>query len=100
MKKILSIFVLVLTTLSLTSCKVNWFGDTIDVPWYYVLTPILLISVLGYIILMSLTYICPKCKTEFKAKPYELYVMIHLNRKRLAKCPCCKRKEFCKIKRK
>ena len=27
-----------------TSCKVNWFGDTLDVPWYYIAIPILLIA--------------------------------------------------------
>ena len=89
MKKALFIFLLFTLTLSLTSCTVNWFGDTADVPWYVVVIPILVISVLGYFILMSKTYICPHCKTEFKAKPYQLYVTIHMGGKRIAKCPVC-----------
>ena len=96
-KSLLSSFLLV-TTLFLTSCKVNWFGGTVDVPWYYVAIPISLIFVFGYIILMSKTYICPHCKTEFKAKPYQLYVTIHMGKKRIAKCPKCGRKGFCEIK--
>ena len=99
MKKAMFIFLLVTLTLSLTSCTVNWFGDTVDVPWYVVVIPILVIAVLGYFILMSKTYICPHCKTEFKAKPYQLYVTIHMGGKRIAKCPVCGRKGFCNIKR-
>ena len=99
MKKAISIFVLLATTLSLSSCAVNWFGDTLDVPWYYIAIPVALVAVLGYMILMSKTYICPHCKTEFKAKPYQLYVTVHMCGKRIAKCPKCGRKGFCEIKR-
>ena len=99
MKKTISIFVLLATTLSLSSCAVNWFGDTMDVPWYYIAIPVALVAVPGYMILMSKTYICPHCKTEFKAKPYQLYVTIHMCGKRIAKCPKCGRKGFCEIKR-
>ena len=99
MKKALLVIVLVMLVLSLTSCAVNWFGDTIDVPWYVIAIPVALISVFGYLILMSTTYICPHCNTEFKAKPYQLYVTIHMNGKRIAKCPNCQRKGFCKVKR-
>ena len=99
MKKAYLFFVILTITLSLSSCTVNWFGDTVDVPWYFVAIPILLIFIFGYIILMSKTYICPHCKTEFKAKPYQLYVTIHMGRKRMAKCPKCGRKGFCEIKR-
>ena len=99
MKKAFLIFVIFTIALSLSSCTVNWFGDTMDVPWYFVAIPILLIAVFGYVILMSRVYICPHCKTEFKAKPYQLYVTIHMGRKRIAKCPNCGRKGFCEIKR-
>ena len=99
MKKAISIFVLLATTSSLSSCAVNWFGDTMDVPWYYIAIPVALVAVLGYMILMSKTYICPHCKTEFKAKPYQLYVTVHMCGKRIAKCPKCGRKSFCEIKR-
>ena len=99
MKKLFFPSILLTITLLLTSCTVNWFGGTVEVPWYYVAIPILLIFILGYIILMSKTYICPHCNTEFKAKPHQLYVTVHFNGKRIAKCPTCKRKGFCKVKK-
>lgn len=99
MKKVFLFFIILIITLSLSSCAVNWFGDTIDVPWYFIAIPVVLISVFGYFILMSKIYICPNCKTEFKAKPLQLYVAVHVGRKRIAKCPKCGRKGFCKIKR-
>ena len=99
MKKTVLISLLWVLTLSLTSCKVNWFGKTADVPWYYIAIPVTLIFVLSYVSLMSRTYVCPHCDTQFKAKPHQLYVTIHMCGKRLAKCPNCGQKSFCKIKR-
>ena len=99
MKKLLSCLTTLTVTLSLSSCTVNWFGDTMDVPWYYIAIPASLIAVAGYIILMSKTYVCPHCKTEFKAKPHQLYVTVHMCGKRIAKCPRCGRKGFCKVKK-
>ena len=99
MKKAFLIFAISIMTLSFSSCTVNWFGDTMDVPWYYVAIPVFLIAVFAYIILMSKTYICPHCKTEFKAKPYQLYVAFHMGGKRIAKCPRCGRKGFCETKK-
>ena len=80
----------------LCSCRVNWFGSTADVPWYYVAPPILIVFVVAYVVLIQRTYICPDCKTEFKPKWYQLYVTVHFNDKRIAKCPKCGRRGFCK----
>lgn len=99
MKKAVSILLLLIVTVSLTSCTVNWFGDTADVPWYVIAIPLSVIFVLAYIMILSKTYICPHCKTEFKAKPYQLYVTIHMGNKRIAKCPQCGRRGFCEIKK-
>ena len=99
MKKLFLILFLLASALTLTSCKVNWFTTTVEVPWYVIAIPIALILVVAYLLLMSFTYVCPHCNTEFKAKPYQLYVTIHMNRKRLAKCPRCGKKSFCKIKK-
>ena len=98
-KKAILLLILTVVLLSLASCTVNWFGETRDVPWYYIAIPVSLITVCGYYILMSRTYICPHCHREFKVKPYQLSVMVHMNRQRLAKCPHCGRKNFCKSKR-
>jgi len=98
MKKTLFFLITLLSSFLLSSCKVNWFGSQIDVPWYVVAIPVCLIAVIGYAILMNLTFICPKCGTEFKPKWYQLSVCIHFGRERLAKCPKCGRKGFCKRK--
>ena len=99
MKKVFLFSFVIAVTLFLSSCTVNWFGGTVDVPWYYVAIPVLLIAICGYFILMSKTYICPHCRTEFKAKPYQFYVTIHMGGKRFAKCPNCNKKSFCNIKK-
>lgn len=99
MKKAFSFSLLLAAALSLSSCTVNWFGGKVDVPWYCVAIPVAIIFILGYVRLMSLTFVCPHCKTEFKPKPHQLYVTVHMNRKRLAKCPNCGKKSFCVIKK-
>ena len=99
MKKIWMILLLLMLSLSLTSCKVNWFTTTVEVPWYVIAIPVALLLIVSYVILMRHVFVCPHCKTEFKAKPYQLYVTIHLNGKRMAKCPHCGKKSFCEIKR-
>ena len=96
MKKAFLFFVMLAVTLSLSSCTVNWFGSTLEVDWYFVVTPVVVIFIVAYMILMSKTYICPQCKTKFKAKPYQLYTTIHWGGKRIAKCPKCGRKGLCK----
>ena len=99
MKRIMFLLVTFCTALLLCSCRVNWFTTTVDVPWYFVAVPIVLILVVGYIILMSSTYVCPECKTEFKPKWYQLYIAFHFMGKRIAKCPMCGRKGFCERKK-
>ena len=99
MKKALLILLLLSLSLSLSSCTVNWFTTTVEVPWYVVALPVALLLIGAYLILISRTYICPHCKTEFKAKPYQLYVTLHMNGKRMAKCPHCGKKSFCEIKK-
>jgi RNA polymerase subunit RPABC4/transcription elongation factor Spt4 len=63
-----------------------------------VVIPIAVLFILIYITIISKTYICPKCGTEFKPKWYQIYITVHFNDTRLAKCPNCKRKGFCKKK--
>ena len=99
MKKLICLIFIICLLVFLCSCKVNWFNETYDVPWYYVVIPCVVIFVLAYIIIMSKTYICPDCKTEFKPKWYQLYTTIHFDGKRIAKCPNCKRKGYCEIKK-
>ena len=96
----LCLCILALTlALSLTACTANWFGDTVDTPWYTIVFSIVLIVLCACALVMSRTFVCPRCNTEFKPKPYQLYTTIHINRKRLGKCPNCKKIHFCETKR-
>ena len=98
MKKILLSLILFCSTTILCSCKINWFTTTIDVPWYFIAIPITVIFISLYLAIISKTYTCPECKTEFKPKWYQISVCIHYNDKRVVKCPNCGRKGFCKKK--
>ena len=99
MKKLRFSLLLLISTLALSSCKVNWFTTQYEVPWYYVAIPVTLLFVVIYVILISQTFVCPECKTEFKPKWYQLYVTVHFNGSRIAKCPNCGRKGFCRKKK-
>lgn len=99
MKKFLYLVSYICLLVFLCSCKVNWFTETYEVPWYYVVIPCVVLIVLAYIIILSKTYICPNCKTEFKPKWYQFYTTIHFDGKRIAKCPNCKRKGYCEVKK-
>ena len=103
MKKALLTALTLIGTLSLYSCKVNWFTTTIDVPWYlmivYVGIPFVIIFAVLYKAMISRTYICPHCKAEFKPKWYQLSICVHFMGKRLAKCPECKRTSYCASKK-
>ena len=94
MKRILFLFATLPLTILLTSCEVNLGNRTADVPWYYIAIPVVLISILGYLILMNMTFVCPNCKTEFKPKWYHLSVMMHMGRKRYVICPMCKSRGY------
>ena len=98
MKKVLISLFLLISTLMLSSCQVNWFGSHFDVPWYFIAVPVFVLFIVLYVIIVSKTYVCPKCKTEFKPKWYQIYITIHFNDSRIAKCPNCGRKGFCKRK--
>ncbi len=99
MKKILLLPAVFCLAISLCSCNVNWFRETVDVPWYAIAIPVAILAVVGYIILMNMTFVCPHCGAEFKPKWYQLSVCFHINRSRLAKCPRCGKTSFCERKK-
>ena len=102
MKKVFLPLILLISTLMLSSWQVNWFGSYFDVPWYFIAIPVLIVSIVvfivSYVIILSKTYVCPKCKNEFNPKWHQIYITIHFDDSRIAKCPNCGRKGFCKRK--
>ena len=100
MKKILFFLTMLLTALALSSCQVNWFGETKEVHFLVVLIPIVIVCVLGYFLIMRATYVCPHCGTEFRPRWYQLSFLFHMGRRRLGKCPVCGKSGYCSRKRK
>lgn len=89
MKKILFIILTILLVLPLVACEINWFGDTVEVEWYYIIVPIIIICIVGYIIMMRSYYECAHCGAIFRPKWYHFFVALHFCKKRLVKCPHC-----------
>lgn len=104
MKKLLLCLVTLCSFMMLTACQVNWFGEKIEAPWYLVVLPTALVVIvtvlIAYVTIFSRTYVCPDCKTEIKPKWNDFSICIHMNGKRIAKCPTCGRKGFCERKKK
>ncbi len=101
-KKIFLIAVLIcIMILSLTSCQVNWFDRHYDVPWWMIAIPIVIFSLIVWIVagkcIASKKYICPKCNKTFYPEWWSAAVSIHINNNRVFKCPNCKTKSFCRI---
>jgi DNA-directed RNA polymerase subunit RPC12/RpoP len=105
MKKIrfVILFLLLASMLTLTSCRVNWFGESYDVPWYVVAIPTLIICGIAFFIAgMSIAkklYVCPKCGSEFHPDFWLAMCSMHIGSDRYFKCPKCGHKGFCTVSR-
>ena len=89
-----------LILLTFTSCEVNWGSTRYNVEWYVIAIPVIIAVILSLIIsgyfILKRTYICPKCKKEFKPKKWYTFLWaFHFCGSRLFKCPHCKRISFC-----
>lgn len=104
MKKIVFALLIVLIAFSLTSCKVNWFDQRYDVPWWVISVPVLVFSAIALFVagkrIASKEYICPKCNKTFYPKWWQAAFSIHMNDDRVFRCPHCGRKGFCQLSRK
>ena len=98
MKKTTLCSIMIASMLLLAGCRVRWFDQTFDMPWYVIAVPIVLIIIIAHIYILSGTYICPKCSTEIKPRWYHLFTYIHYDDERVARCPKCNRLGFCKRK--
>ena len=101
MKKLAFVFITVALTFSLTSCKVNWFDQKYDVPWWVIAVPVVIFSAIVFFVagklIASKEYVCPKCNKTFHPKWWQAAFSIHMNDDRVFKCPHCGRKDFCHI---
>lgn len=104
MKKAAIVWLMLVLPLSLTSCKVNWFDQQYDVPWWVIAVPVVMLSAIVFFVagkhIASKEYVCPKCNKTFHPKWWKAAFSIHMNDDRVFKCPHCGRKEFCSLSRK
>ncbi len=105
MKKLLLLLLMLVTTFSLTSCTVNWFGNHYYVPWWIGL--IFIFAIIFVVLLFMLKNYsskyrtCNKCTHKFKPKWYQCFPAVFIGEKsntecssRLFKCPHCKQKSL------
>ncbi len=99
--KKIAIFFVLICSLLLTSCQVNWFGDQIDVEWWVIAVPVAIILIatwgIGGLLISKKSYICPECKKVFHPKWWKTAFSVHVGNDRVFKCPNCGRKGFCKV---
>lgn len=100
MKKVWSLLTLACAAALLSACEVNGFdGKKYDVPWYVIALFLVAIFLITYITMLSNTYICKHCEKEFRPKWHQFSICMHFNGTRLARCPHCGKRSFCKIQR-
>lgn len=100
-KRLLISLLLLYTSLFLTSCKVNWFSESYEVPWTFIFIP----NAILFIIIMyaagkyisKKTFVCENCYKSFHPKWWKACFSLHVNDDRIFKCPHCGHKGFCHI---
>lgn len=95
-KGVVSILLIAVYCALLTACNVSFGNARGEISWWVIAAPALVILVIAHILLIRQTYQCPKCGARFSPKWYELSVCLHIGNERLVKCPCCKKRGFCK----
>ena len=79
-----------------TSCKVNWFGASYDVPWWVIAIPVAVILIASHVYLVTRSYRCSSCGEVFRPKWYDCTAWFHMGNKRMGKCPKCGQVGFCR----
>jgi hypothetical protein len=65
-------------------------------PWWIGAILVGIIFLAAHLYCMTRKYHCPKCGSVFRVKWYAFSTWYHAGERRVAKCPHCKRKGFCK----
>lgn len=101
--KNITLLLIIISTLMFSSCDVHFGNIHYDVPWWVIAIPVavilLSVYIIGGIILSKNEYVCPNCNKTFSPKWYKAAYTIHLNNDRVFKCPHCKKRGLCKLKK-
>ena len=65
-------------------------------PWWIGAILVGLVFLIAHLYCVTRKYHCPKCGNTFRVKWYAFSTWYHTEDRRVAKCPHCKRKGFCK----
>lgn len=65
-------------------------------PWWIGAILVGIIFLAAHLYCVTRKYHCPKCGRAFRVKWYAFSTWYHDDERRVAKCPYCKRKGFCK----
>lgn len=100
-KRFLISFLLLYTSVFLTSCKVNWFDKSYDLPWLFVAIPtvlfVLIVMIAAGKYIAKKTFVCEKCYKSFHPKWWKAMLSLHVNDDRIFKCPHCGKRGFCHV---
>lgn len=105
MKRIIFALLTGVLSLCLTSCRVNWFDEHYNVPWWVITVPVVIFILIVCTAegkhIASKKYTCPNCNKQFYPKWWKAAVSIHDhgNNYRVFKCPHCGKKGFCPVSR-
>jgi DNA-directed RNA polymerase subunit RPC12/RpoP len=65
-------------------------------PWWIGAILVGIIFLAAHLYCVTRKYHCPKCGRAFRVKWYAFSTWYHDDERRVAKCPYCKQKGFCK----
>ncbi|MBQ9121145.1 MAG: hypothetical protein IJY12_02140 [Clostridia bacterium] len=99
MKRVFLMLCLALFPLCLTSCRVRWFGQMLEAPWWIVALPVLLFSAVALYLagraVAHTRFVCPHCYKTFHPKPWAAVFSFHVNEAHVLRCPHCGNKDLC-----
>ena len=100
MKKLIPLFTVVCGALFLSSCEVNFFTKTYDIPWWAVvlisIAIVVPILIAGAIYVCRDDYECGKCGKTFRPRWQQAIMSVHIGSDRKFKCPHCGKKSLCR----
>ena len=94
MKKIFLPFLFCISMI-LSSCKIHFGDESINVHWLVIVIPAFVILLCVGLSLSKKKFYCPSCNKTFYVKWWKCIFTTHVNDERALKCPHCKKINAC-----